>query len=334
MPVQHRILSFCRCAAFTLVAATCLPAGAMEFEEYRLGRVLIEKAGKGDLAAVRELLEAGADTSFVDQRGGTALTVAASQGKLEVVQALLAAGAKVNTRSAGWTALVHATVGGHVEVVEALLAAKADPDLTSSSLGGGRTPLMWAFSVGNTKMAQVLLEGGASVHARTSYGATPLRFAMWQDDGPAELALIEKLLAAGADVDAGHWPRFSLENASSNPTRGTRTAEGTALGDVADGSANKVRLLLAAGAEVDARQPGWMTPLMLAAASGNAPVVSLLLEAGADVNAKDSRDRTALDMARREDCPYATPPRLPDGFDCGAVVQLLQEAVVSPLPAQ
>ena len=59
-----------------------------------------------------------------------------------------------------------------------------------------------------------------------------------------------------------------------------------------------VQVLLSAGAEVDARQPGWRTPLMLAAAKGNLPVVRALLEAGADPAAKDSDDRTALSLAR------------------------------------
>ena len=66
------------------------------------------------------------------------------------------------------------------------------------------------------------------------------------------------------------------------------------------------RVLLDAGARVDARQTGWRTPLMLASISGSLPVVRLLLDAGADVNAKDSNERTALDLAlenRRQDVP-------------------------------
>jgi ankyrin repeat protein len=61
-----------------------------------------------------------------------------------------------------------------------------------------------------------------------------------------------------------------------------------------------VQILLAAGAAVDARQRGWKTPLMLAAAAGNAPVVRVLLDAGADAHARDEarQDALALAMAR------------------------------------
>lgn len=257
---------------------------------------LLLKAGKGDVAAVKVMLDAGIPVdSHQPEARETALMAAASAGHVHLVQFLLTAGAAVNARNVQReTALLRATMKGHVDVVRALLAAKADPDMTTSSLNGARTPLMVALSYGNTEMASVLLDGGAKVGVSSSYGATPLRYAIWHDT-PEQRALIRRLLAAGADVDAGSPPRLT----GSAPIR---NAEGTALGVVAGrgsrASVQMVEVLLAGGANVDARQPGWRTPLMLAAATGNIAVVRVLLDAGADVNAEDSGGNSALQLAQ------------------------------------
>jgi hypothetical protein len=59
--------------------------------------------------------------------------------------------------------------------------------------------------------------------------------------------------------------------------------------------AEVVRLLLAAGADVNARDALGLTPLALSA--HNPGIVRLLLEAGGDPNAPDYRGKTALDSA-------------------------------------
>jgi ankyrin repeat protein len=58
------------------------------------------------------------------------------------------------------------------------------------------------------------------------------------------------------------------------------------------------RLLLAAGAEVDARQHGGFTPLHEAAQSGDAGMVELFLSAGADPTALASDGRSPAEIAR------------------------------------
>jgi ankyrin repeat protein len=60
------------------------------------------------------------------------------------------------------------------------------------------------------------------------------------------------------------------------------------------GDAARVKSLLAAGADCNARDAEGATALMLAAHAGKLDVVRALVEAGADVNATDERGWTAL----------------------------------------
>jgi len=178
---------------------------------------------------------------------------------------------------------------------EAFPVAEVMQVLDSEAVQSRIHPQSGQILVRETQLAQarMLLAARANVNARTSYGATPLWFAMWHD-GPEQLALVQALIDAGADVDSGHVAPYRMPSRPS-----LRSAEGTVLGGAAaSGKAHYVRVLLAAGASVDARQPGWRTPLMQASGSGSVETVRLLLEAGADINANDSDGKTALVHAR------------------------------------
>jgi predicted component of type VI protein secretion system len=58
-----------------------------------------------------------------------------------------------------------------------------------------------------------------------------------------------------------------------------------------------IRMLIEAGADVNARDGMGQTPLMFATRNSTPEVVTLLIEAGADVNARASSGRTPLSRA-------------------------------------
>src|SRR5215831_15647333 len=115
---------------------------------------------------------------------------------------------------------------------------------------------------------------------------------MWAaaEKHPEAVAL---LLHAGADVRARSrtysqtvtsevTQRLGREELNYTVLRGGSTA---LLFAARSGDAESVRLLLAAGADVNDTQPDGMSALTLAAHSGNGPAGHALLEKGADPNA-------------------------------------------------
>jgi ankyrin repeat protein len=67
---------------------------------------------------------------------------------------------------------------------------------------------------------------------------------------------------------------------------------------VAGRSDRSAKALLDHGADVNARNTGGITALMIAAAANEADLASLLIKAGADTSAKDENGKTALGIAR------------------------------------
>jgi ankyrin repeat protein len=196
---------------------------------------------------------------------------------------------------------------------------------------GGWTPLHLAVAEEQPKIVAVLVEAGADLTARTEHGLTPLHVAL--ETAPD---LVAQLREAGAPVDApsaaylddvDQLTRELADGATLvDPLTGvdllTWAARGGAAGTArllldrgadADGGAlhaaagrarvELVRLLLAAGADVDRRDPdtgrGPLHEAVAAGPAGDAPeVVRALLDAGADVNATTSDGASALDISR------------------------------------
>ncbi|WP_394790345.1 ankyrin repeat domain-containing protein [Rhodoferax sp.] len=100
-----------------------------------------------------------------------------------------------------------------------------------------------------------------------------------------ELAICQKLIAKGADVNKTGWT--PLHYAATH------------------GHLDVMRLLLDNYAYIDAASPNGTTPLMMAAQYGTTDSVKLLLDEGADVTLKNQRGLTALDFAERASRPDA-----------------------------
>lgn len=156
---------------------------------------LVKAAMDNDMAALKELLEAGADVNAMDENYNlSALMVAVAQGNLEIVQALLWAGAEVNARgSSGQTALMNVSERTSVEVVKALLAAGAEIDAQDDE---GDTALIALAAMSNVEALKALLFAGASANTKNNKGETALIVAAGRDI----IENVKALIDGGANV--------------------------------------------------------------------------------------------------------------------------------------
>ena len=151
---------------------------------------------KGDRAAVRTLIQQGADVNAAQGDGMSALHWAADRGDAELASLLIYAGANTGavTRIGQYTPLHLASRAGSAAVVKALLAGGARVDAKASVTGA--TPLHLAAAAGNADVVTALLDAKADVNARESeWNQTPLIFAASLNRVDA----IKVLLARGAD---------------------------------------------------------------------------------------------------------------------------------------
>ncbi len=174
-------------------------------------------AERGDVAVVAALLEAGASPSAVSpsRRGVAPVHVAAHRGRLEVLRALIDAGADpaVVDRD-GLTPLHWAALAGELETVRALLSTRRFSPLelaidhqhaeVARVLLRDRSPeaaeldrLLDVALMRRPRLIALLLDHGADLR-RASPQVPPVVVAVREGD----LALLDRALAAGCEVDA------------------------------------------------------------------------------------------------------------------------------------
>lgn len=231
----------------------------------------------------------------------TPLQSAALRGRVDVAELLIGSGAAINGVQAGeHTPLHFAANVGQNSMVEYLISKGANPNATTYR---GVTPLHMAASHGYEAVMRTLLTNGARVDVATAQavkmssgplayqipdpgnqqnpnGTTPLGVAA----GARKAASVKLLLNAKADPNLGKTPPliFALSTLPGTPP-------------IDQGI---VQLLLAAGANPNARSDGLSEPVLhLAARGGPVAVLKQLLSYGADVNGTNASGLTALHLA-------------------------------------
>lgn len=152
-----------------------------------------------------------------------------------------------------------AAMGGYVDRAKTLLS-KGSIDINQGT-PGGLTPLMLASMMGHESVVKILLSEGANASIEIE-GLTALCHAV----GGGYIAVTKMLLKAGGER------AMALSGALVRPLR-VATEQG---------QAEAIKVLIEAGADVNAREPGGEYPLFSAAAGGYVGAVRELLRAKAD----------------------------------------------------
>jgi ankyrin repeat protein len=177
---------------------TPLPHLDLETQDDKGRTPLLIAACKGEIAMIRQLLDAGA---AVDARS-TAMNItplmgaANTENAAPLVRLLLEAGADPNAAGRnGAGALARAILGGDVDAARMLLDAGADPRGVKREAPPNTTPIWAAVALKRREMVDLLLSHGAEVNIGDSVTGTLFGEAV--NSGDAVIA--RKLLEAGAD---------------------------------------------------------------------------------------------------------------------------------------
>jgi ankyrin repeat protein len=202
----------------------------------------------------------------------------------------------------GWTALMYAARQGALDAARALAESGAALDITDPD---GTSALIFAIINGHFDVASLFADKGADVNLADRTGATPL------------------YSAVDMHTLASSFGRPDLPN------------------PVVAGSVDAVRMLLARGADPNARlktkvlkrvyNPGdarlaeGATALMRAAKTGDATMMRLLIEAGADLDCVTAAGDTALHIG------VASPAIVRLLAESGATLDVRNQRGLSPL---
>jgi len=245
----------------------------------------------GDRATALALLKQHADVNAAEPDGTRALHWAVRQDDRDLVDRLIKAGANVTAANRyGVTPLYLACVNGSAAVIAKLLEAGADANAAATE---GETPLMTVARTGSVEAARVLLAHGADVNSKEQWRQqTPLMWAVAESH--PEMA--QELIAHGANVNARqvtwNWARQMTKEPREKwmPLGGLTPL----LFAARQGCLDCGRILLKAGADINAADPNNITPMLLALINGHYDFAAFMMDQGADPNLADETGRAPL----------------------------------------
>lgn len=242
-----------------------------------------------------------------DESGNTPLLIAAENSQWTNVEIFTSMGANINTaNSAGKTPLLLAGEKGNLQAVKNFMEKGADVKKADSA---GMTLLHFLASNRNKAVHPILSDAvskGARVNAVSANGSSPLGIAIAEGNS----AVFSSFLEIGADKDHLEGNTTPLTMFAYQKKR--KDMSKTLIEKGADvkktSSDGKTILHLAAGEDdwqfvtflfgynpdINARNDGGVTPLLIAIDKSAIRTAGLLIDKGADINVKDRMGKNAI----------------------------------------
>jgi ankyrin repeat protein len=245
-----------------------------------LPRSLVEAVRLYRIAAAAGLEYAKEQLTRLDIGDESALITAVTLGDLPEIQKLLQAQPNdVNMQDRkGASLLLLATLKGYREVVGFLVSLGARVDLQDNE---GEFPLLAAIAIKRKDIVDEIMKAHPDVNLADRAGDTALAQAFVK----RQPEIVRQLIKAGADVN--------------KKTRGGGTALHWSVPESnIPAVADNLKLVLDAGADLEAKEDHGLTPLMLSLDSRDLlTTTALLIQRGADVNTRDAKGDTPLMIA-------------------------------------
>ncbi len=366
---DHSPLFSAMISGATQAATQLIEAGASVNQQNEQGMSPLSWAvNQNQVELVRLLLEHGADWNLPDQHGTTPLLFSASAHSPESLALFLERGGDINTihpRLGTMLSLAQRMIGedsglptlfpfqslpqsAYQRMLDTVcLILDREPRLIDEPDRDGLTPLAAAITRGQTAIFNELLTRGAKINTRDASGNTPLLHTIHPAISiPSQTAMIDRLLANGADPNLGlDFPlkpgglpsplKTAIAHQSFPRLADTYPVDRQALVNqllrhgarfaTPEASATEAMLLAATTGDLAALHRelargtspnvaddrGW-TPLMSAFGMGHHAVATALLKAGADVKAHDASGLTPLWLAITGYAPRAVIEQLLD----------------------
>lgn len=201
---------------YLAILLLCLGGLTASAEERKLDTKLLEACSAGEVRDAKLLIEQGASPQARRPSGRTALHLAAASGDVSTIRLLLQHGADVRALDGlGRSTLDEAVASNNSEALCLLLEAGCQPTARTRALrswqmrearveklladdADPQASLFAAAQQGDYDLVRTLLDRGADLHLRDTYGKTALHIAAEH----SRATIIELLISRGADPNA------------------------------------------------------------------------------------------------------------------------------------